>query len=193
MKKNKLTGADALLLLLFLDNQTPIDGAVRLTKMMFLFENEIAPILKNNGIILDNLPEFFAYNYGPFSKDIYEQLELFSNIDFIKINNLKAKEELVEVDDWQEQPFENETVESEKDIELDEDGKYYQYVIEDLGISFVNDEIIPNVSEDAIKLLTDFKKKIVSLSPKAILKYVYTNYPEYTKNSVIKDEVLGSE
>ena len=50
MKKTKLTGADALLLLLFLDNQKPIDGAIRLTKMMFLFEHEIAPILKNNGV-----------------------------------------------------------------------------------------------------------------------------------------------
>ena len=193
MKKTKLTGADALLLLLFLDNQTPIDGAVRLTKMMFLFENEIAPVLKTKNIELNNLPEFFAYNYGPFSKDIYEQLELFSSIKFIKINNLKAKEELVEVDDWQEQPFENETVESEKDAELDEDGKYFQYVIEKMGISFVNERILPNVSNDIIQLLTDFKKKINSLSPKAILKYVYTNYPDYTKNSVIKDEVLGSE
>ena len=193
MKKTKLTGADALLLLLFLDNQTPIDGAVRLTKMMFLFENEIAPVLKTKNIELNNLPEFFAYNYGPFSKDIYEQLELFSSIKFIKINNLKAKEELVEVDDWQEQPFENETVESEKDAELDEDGKYFQYVIEKMGISFVKERILPNVSNDIIQLLTDFKKKINSLSPKAILKYVYTNYPDYTKNSVIKDEVLGSE
>ena len=193
MKKTNLTGADALLLLLFLDNQTPIDGAVRLTKMMFLFENEIAPVLKTKNIELDNLPEFFAYNYGPFSKDIYEQLELFSSIKFIKINNLKAKEELVEVDDWQEQPFENETVESEKDAELDEDGKYFQYVIEKMGISFVKERILPNVSNDIIQLLTDFKKKINSLSPKAILKYVYTNYPDYTKNSVIKDEVLSSE
>ena len=88
MKKTNLTGADALLLLLFLDNQTPIDGAVRLTKMMFLFENEIAPVLKTKNIELDNLPEFFAYNYGPFSKDIYEQLELFSSIKFIKINRI---------------------------------------------------------------------------------------------------------
>ena len=142
---------------------------------------------------LDNLPEFFAYNYGPFSKDIYEQLELFSNINFIRIKNLKAKEELVEVDDWQEQPFENETIESDKDDELNEDGKYYQYVLENLGASFVKEKIMPNVSDNIIKFLTDFKRKIVSLSPKAILKYVYTNYPDYTKNSVIKDEVLGSE
>ena len=72
MKKTKLTGADALLLLLFLDDKKPIDGAIRLTKMMFLFEKEIAPILKKNGIELDNPPVFFAYNYGPFSKDVYE-------------------------------------------------------------------------------------------------------------------------
>ncbi len=76
--KSKLTGADALLLLLYLDNQSVINGAVRLTKMMFLFENEIAPNMKNGEIDIEKLPKFFPYNYGPFSKDVYEQLGLFS-------------------------------------------------------------------------------------------------------------------
>ena len=36
MKATKLTGADFLLILLYLNEMEPIKGAVRLTKMMFL-------------------------------------------------------------------------------------------------------------------------------------------------------------
>ena len=46
-------------------------GAIRLTKMMFLFEKEIAPALKAKGLESDNLPGFIAYNFGPFSKEDY--------------------------------------------------------------------------------------------------------------------------
>ena len=80
----KLIGADYLLLLLYLNEKEPIKGAVRLTKMMFLFEKQIAPVLKEKGLESDKLPEFFAYNYGPFSKDIYQQLDLFKSINFIE-------------------------------------------------------------------------------------------------------------
>lgn len=192
-RKYKLTGADALLLLLYLDNQSSIDGAIRMIKMMFLFEKEIAPAIKKKGLDTEKLPEFFAYNYGPFSKDVYEQLDLFSSIRFIKIDNLKSKDEFIEVDDWQDQPFVDEIYESDTDSEFDGDGKYYRYKLEKLGINYVEEQIINNIPDESIKLLTDFKRKIVSLSPKAILKYVYTNYVDYTKKSVIKDEVLGSE
>ena len=50
----KLNGADYLLLLLYLNNKEPILGAVRLEKMMFLFNMEIAPILKEKGLESDD-------------------------------------------------------------------------------------------------------------------------------------------
>ncbi len=193
MKIKKMTGADALLLLLYLDNQNPIDGAIRLTKMMFLFDNEIVPILNKHGLELENLPKFFAYNYGPFSKDLYEQLDLFSGINFISIENLNSKDKLMEVDDWQEQPFIDEIYESDSDAKLDTDGKYFRYRIDTMGIKFVEKKLLDSIDSDDYDLLTQFKRKINLLSPKAILKYVYTNYPDYAKNSLIKDEVLSSE
>jgi hypothetical protein len=49
---SKLIGSDYLLLLLYLDNKKPIKGAIRLTKMMFLFNEEIAPYLKKKGLPL---------------------------------------------------------------------------------------------------------------------------------------------
>ena len=82
-KQVKFNGADYLLVLLYLDNCKPIKGAIRLTKMMYLFEQEIQPILQRSGVVSDNMPSFIAYNFGPFSKDLYEQIDFFKNIKFI--------------------------------------------------------------------------------------------------------------
>lgn len=129
----KLTGADYLLLLLYLNNHTPICGAVRLTKMMFLFKKEISEALKKKNIECGKLPEFIPYNFGPFSKDVYEQVELFSNIGFIKVTDINAIEDMGEVDDWEESPFIDETVEQE-DGYIRQNGKYLKYEIERLGM-----------------------------------------------------------
>lgn len=191
MAKKQLNGADYLLLLLFLNNKQPILGAIRLTKMMFLFEKEIAPILKSKGLDSENLPGFIAYNYGPFSKDVYEQIELFKGIKFIQVSNIKAEEEMAEVDDLEEAPFTDEM--SNYGYSLNNDGKYYKYQILSTGERFVNERILPDITPEQIRILSDFKKKITSLTPKQILKYVYLKYPEYAENSLIKDEVLDYE
>ena len=192
MANAKLNGADYLLLLLYLSNKSPIKGAVRLTKMMFLFEKEIASILKLKGLDSDKLPEFVAYNFGPFSKDIYEQIELFRGLKFIKASNIYAREEMSEVDDWEEDAFDEEIFESEEDVLL-EDGKYMKYEVADLGSRFVEEQILPSTTDEQLSILEQFKNKINSLSPKRILKYVYTKYPDYAKNSLIREEVLGNE
>ena len=78
---NKLNAADYLLFLLDTDERTPINGAIRLMKMMFLFNQEIMPVISKKGANVGELPQFFAYDFGPFSKDIYEQIEFFENLD----------------------------------------------------------------------------------------------------------------
>ena len=83
---NKLNGADYLLLKFYLPdgNCKPIEGKTRITKMMFLFNKEIYPKLNSKDITVEDLlPTFDAYNYGPFSRDVHEQLYLFCNIGFL--------------------------------------------------------------------------------------------------------------
>ncbi len=191
MAKTKLNGSDYLLLLLYLNHKQPILGAIRLTKMMFLFEKEIAPALKQKGLESDNLPDFFAYNFGPFSKDVYEQVELFKGIKFIQVTNIKAGEEMAEVDDLEEAPFIDEM--SNYGYALNNDGRYYKYQILTTGERYVLERIMPCITQEQESILTSFKQKITSLSPKQILKYVYTKYPKYAENSLIKDEVLDYE
>lgn len=194
MANNKLNGADYLLLLLYVDSQRPIKGAIRLMKMMFLFNQEIADLLKKKGLDSEKLPEFFAYDYGAFSKEVYEQIDLFKGIEFIKVENIKALEEMAEVDDLEEEPFIHEMFSQDKDMRR-LDGKYYKYEIATNGINFIQQKIINEkiITPEQLQILEQFKKKINMMSPMQILKYTYTKYPEYTINSLIKDEVLGNE
>ena len=184
-KQSKMTGADYLLLLLYLDNCSAINGAIRITKMMFLFNMEIAPVLKKKGVSIcdEDLPKF--------SKDVYEQVELFQSIGFIKVKNLYATEEMSEVDDWEESAFETEFSEGSCQYSSNQDGKFMQYKLLNLGKKYVESEIIPQLTNDQLAVLTTYKQRIVHTSPKMILRYVYTKYPEMTENSLIKDEVLG--
>lgn len=191
MSKKKLNGADYLLLLLYLNEKKPIYGAIRLTKMMFLFNEEIAPLLKKSGAECQKLPEFIAYNYGPFSKDVYEQIELFRGIKFIQVTDIKAQEEMAEVDDWEEMAFTEEV--SSQGYSLNTNGSYYRYQLLSTGERFVKENIINELTAEQINILSQFKQKITELSPKQILKYVYTKYPKYTEKSLIKKEVLDNE
>lgn len=191
MSNKKLNGADYLLLLLYLDNKSPILGAIRLEKMMFLFNNEIAPRLKETGLDSDKLPEFIAYNFGPFSKDVYEQVELFKGIGFLRVTNLMAKEELIEADDWEEGPFSKEL--DYAGFQLNDEKRYYKYQMLDLGADYVSKKICPKLTAEQLAMLLQFKKKITSLSPKQILRYVYTKYPDFTSNSLIKNEVFDDD
>lgn len=180
-KREKLNGADYLLLLLYLNNCEPIESAVRLTKMMFLFEKEISPLLKKDGAEIGNLPQFEPYNYGPFSKDVYEQIELFQSIKFLQVKNLKNKEKMSEVDDWEENEYVDEMGEPDIEFERKADGKYYQYSLLKKGKEYVRDKIMPEVTTNQKNILETYKTRITSTSIKAILRYVYTKYPEMTK------------
>lgn len=142
------------------------------------------------------MPEFIAYNYGPFSKDVYEQVELFKGIKFIQVTDLKATEEMVEVDDLEEMSYEDVSFVNEmasKGYKLKTDGTYYKYSLLKMGENYVVENILPSVNDEQKILLETFKRKITSIYPKQLLKYVYSKYPDYTTKSLIKDEVLDDE
>ena len=194
MAKNKLSGADYLLLLLYVDGNSSIKGAIRLMKMMFLFNKEISSLLKINDNEKTTFSEFFAYDFGPFSKDVYDQVELFKVIEFITIKDIYATEEMIEVDNTEEDIFINEMFAQDKRIK-GVDGKYLEYTIIKNGVQYVKQEIIDKklITQEQISILEQFKKKMNLITPKQILRYVYTKYPEFTANSIIKNEVLGDD
>lgn len=191
---SNLKGPDYLLLLLFADKRSPILGAVRLEKMIFLFKEEIIKNLRNLGKIIDSndLPIFKPYNYGPFSKDIYEQVEFFRGIGFIKVFNLNSQTEYDEIDEWEEPGFIDELWKEDVGISIP-DKKYFKYQLTDKGSEFVEKQIKNDFTDEQYKIIEDFKRKITQIRIKDLLHYVYVKYPDFTEKSKILDEVLRNE
>lgn len=191
---NKLSSSDYLLLLLDLDDRKPIVGAIRLMKMMFLFDKEISPIISKKGAKLDVMPDFVAYDFGPFSKDIYEQIELFQNLKFIKTDSVSTNDSTDELDDWEtlygEDIFDVELKDGYRKLNIDY--KSIKYAIEDRGHRYVEKMIIPELSKEVLDLLLNFKKKLNSVTTQQLLYYVYSRYEKYTTESKIKTRVLGT-
>lgn len=64
--------------------------------------------------------------------------------------------------------------------------------ITDVGKGFVEKELLTDVTDEQKGILEAFKRKITEMPIKQLLYYVYTNYPEYTERSLIKDGVLDN-
>jgi len=96
---------------------------------------------------------------------------------------------MAEVDDWEEGPFFG----YDQSNSFNLDSKYIEYAIDDKGIKFVEQKILNQISPEILNIIERFKNKIVKTSIKNILYYVYSNYPDYAKKSIIKDEVLGED
>src|ERR1700722_14184229 len=81
---------DILLLLLYAPGATkqvnePIVGRTRIVKMLFIFKNEVFPhFKKGTEISEENFYEFFAWNFGPFSTQVYDDLTFFGLHGFIE-------------------------------------------------------------------------------------------------------------
>jgi len=86
---NAINAKKIILILLYLPKENTerfIIGRTRITKTLFLFEKEIKSKL---GIEIDedSLPEFFAYDYGPYSADLFDNLNFFRQAGFINFEN----------------------------------------------------------------------------------------------------------
>jgi uncharacterized protein YwgA len=194
MQKKELKAKDLLLTLLYLpgvssDYNEPIAGRTRLTKMFFLFEKEIYKNFDNFKIT--NMPEFFAYKYGPFSKDLLDDIRFFCNIGFI--NEEPLEEDMTEPE-IHEYCFDiiDDIGYGEEDVNTCNFGskKEMRYSLTKKGEKYVKENLIDKFSEEQKDLLSKFKQKINELPLDAILEYVYNKYPESAEKSNIKEKYL---
>lgn len=165
--KQQLSNNFILLLIIFADNQSKIIGKTRLQKIVFLYENECHK--KINKKRETNLFDFSAHHYGPFSKDLYKYLKHLKTFGMIKIEN-------------------ETTIEDDNIIE-----KCTEYSITEDGILTVHEEIFgkQRINQIEMEILDEFKKEYNSMNLNDLIRLVYSNYPNYTHNSKIKDKVLG--
>jgi uncharacterized protein len=184
---------DILLLLLYSPGKTaqvnePIVGRTRLVKLLFLFKKEALPhFQRGTDINEENFYQFFAWNFGPFSTQVYDDITFFVLRGFIESSAVEEEplpESAAEWDEWQSQSGTKQTPDEFTAYEEE------KFLLTDRGLKFTR-AMYDVLSPSQRQLLQEFKARLGQAPLRAILKYVYTTYPETTDKSQIKGEVLG--
>ncbi len=195
----KLTGKKLLLLLIYtpdekreVEVQSPISGRTRLMKMIFLFEKEIWPDFKKDKTFseIDELG-FIPWNYGPFSKKIYNDLEFLINQEFIEAKfgeNTPINAELAEYEYWAE-------IENNENFNEFYERVYTEelfYLSIDKGVKQAK-SYWDRLTENQKDILVEFKMVLNRVSLDRILEYVYKKYHKdgYIDKSLIRDRYLS--
>jgi len=183
----KINNSKDLLMVLFAakgkkrQDYEPISGRTRIMKMIFLFEKEIQKKFDKEIITESELPDFEAYDYGPFSAKVYEDLEFLVNMGFIDVTSLGTDEML---------PDEMEEYAYWQMISNDEDRVFEErFSLTELGKKYVKKQI--KLTDSEWDILDEFKKRCTIATLSSLLKYIYSRYPKYTTKSKVRDQILS--
>ena len=168
---------DVIVFLLGAKTRTPslsgqIDGITRLEKLIFLLQKE-----SDIGRLLTEDPEFHAHHFGPFSSSIYHAVDTLKTAGLIeeRLKYSGSAEDAWETANivGQDAPY------SSRAFRLTELGNKYYIALEE------------EFSTELAESVGSFKDRFASMPLRQLVRYVYTKYPEFTENSIIKDEILG--
>jgi|SRR6185295_4774874 len=180
---------DLLLVLLFSPGKEqiinePIIGRTKLIKAIFLFNKEIWKKFKGDISMSDDmLYQFFPWNYGPFSKQVYDDITFFILSEFLRVevtNGELIVEEAAEWSYW----LDDSGIESEYN-EFNEEA----FKLTEKGVQFA-ESLYKGLTKNQQNLLQEFKSRIQSIPLRALLKYVYTTYPDQTVKSQIVNKIV---
>jgi uncharacterized protein YwgA len=177
---------DALVLLLGAPSRRSpsgrIEGITRLEKLLFLLEKE-----GDASSWMSENPGFIAYNYGPFTPKVYQAVDSLASAGILQDSASQAPDDS---DTWEEreaigtmasigQASDSSNPYVTRDFELTERGwRYYSALAEEVGT-------------EVVKKISTIKEDFAALPLNKLVRYVYTNYDDYTTKSVIRDRVLG--
>lgn len=166
----------------------PIFGKTRLMKMVFLFDKEIRSKFNLKKTIPNTaLPKFESCDYGPFSAQVYEDLEFLVEMGFVDVIQVEDAELLEE--EIQEYKYWQATSGGE---EKEQDEFQERFCLTTLGREFVKEELLKSLSKEQWDALDEFKRRCTSAELRTLLRYVYTKYPDMTTKSKIRKEVMGT-
>ena len=182
------SGMDVLMALLYAPGATGKDGEeirgiTRFEKLLFLLGKET----KFQQYLSKDF-EFEAYDFGPFSVEVFDNLEALEDAGFVETRIVGSKHRTETYD----------ALEIESDVITDDDllfmvaddtKKLKIYKLTTRGIK-VGKTLYDSLTEEERRSLREKKTRFNSMPLNRLLRYIYTKYPEEAKESVIKEEVL---
>jgi len=175
---------DLLLVLLYTPGETgelgePINGITRFQKLVFLIKQKEGP-----QAIVASAKEFLyqPYKMGPFSKQLYKDIELLISLGLVKTTKLEyfiTDDGDTDADGEHEFPSEETsetTIESTK------------YELTDRGMEAGRD-LFAGLKKKDREALVEFKTFFNSIPLRQLLIFVYQKYPEFTTESEIRGQL----
>ncbi|MDS0297036.1 type II toxin-antitoxin system antitoxin SocA domain-containing protein [Halogeometricum luteum] len=137
---------------MYSEDREAVQGRTRFQKMVFLLQQQ----LETDSSI--STYDFEAYDYGPFSKGLYDDL-----------------------DDLIDRGLVEETRE-----EFDEDKALYEYELTEKGRDLAKRFEDLKETNQVLNLSEELKDEFNQKNLSEVLDFVYSEYPEYTENSVLR-------
>lgn len=142
------------LALLYAGDGETIEGRTRMQKLVFLMQQYLDE--RDEDLFTSEEYEFIAYDYGPFSKELYDDLDSLSEQGHI--------------------------VDSEEELR---DGKEkYDYEIQPTGVDVIENRKDKEGIQEILQLAEDLKGQYNDVLLSELIDYVYSQYPEYAENSI---------
>ena len=133
----------------------PIEGRTRLQKMVFLLQKELEQREQFGGTVPTY--DFIPYDYGPFSRDLYDDLDAMIDQQFV---------------DDAEEPLQSGKVK-------------YIYEIEDDGQELVKSEVKRwEEVQEVLNVAREVKREYNDMLLSDLIEFVYSEYPDYAERSV---------
>jgi uncharacterized protein YwgA len=146
-----------------------INGITRLEKLLFLAAKEQGV----DDLVVDPF-EFKPYHYGPYSKEIYEAVELLEEAGLVEEERFIGENQLDEAE------------ELALDV-ADELGVERRFLLTPTGEKVA--DLLASRMPEAFTKLSSVKRSYGNLSLKRLIRYVYSKYPEYAEESVIRESM----
>jgi len=155
LASQRINRSDMLLLLLYAPGLSgkimePIKGKTRLQKEVFLAQKE----LRKAGIF--TYYPFRPYKYGPYSIELYDDIEYMEHDEILSINK----------------------------IDLKKKGIYAEYKITNKGREEIEEKIKSGLLNDAYKIIERLKKSYNDMNIVRLVELTHKVYPEYNGNVV---------
>lgn len=163
-----------------------IEGITRLEKLLFLVNKESRLSQWQNTSEQFN---FKPYLMGPFSSDIYDEIDFLESLDLISSKKTGANPPAESVED--QLFFSNQILDKYQKNEIVNKDETRVYQLTAKGKQRAK-KIFDSLPQDEKDFLINLKKKYGRLTLKQLLRYIYQKYPSYASKSEIK-EYLGVE
>ncbi len=139
---------------MYADDEGVIEGRTRLQKMVFLLEQELKE--QSETVIEAENYNFVPYDYGPFSKSLYDDIDKMSEKGLV--TDCKR-----EINDGQVK---------------------YNYEVTDEGKQFVESQLSTEEGELIYKLAKSIEREYNDVLLSTLIEDVYSEYPKFAEKSV---------